>query len=84
MLHLEKVVDSDSDIDCDMNGSAMVLASPKKEIGNELMRKLYNNKPPVLDSKLDDIMVIDVIGDRPDIQSPRTPSFTDIVRAVPF
>jgi len=78
MLHLEKVVDSDSDIDCDMNGSAMVLASPKKEIGNELMRKLYNNKPPVLDSKLDDIMVIDVIGDRPDIQSPRTPSFTDI------
>lgn len=47
------------------------IPTPKKNLVNERLRNLYaSNNSPARDSKLEDIMVIDVVGDHPDTQSP--------------
>lgn len=56
--------------------------TPKKDLGNELLRNMYsNNSSSAKDSKLEDIMVIDVVGDQPGVESPN--KLTKIVITFP-
>ena len=66
----------DSPEDDDVIESSVVeTPTPKKDLGNELLRNMYSsNSSAIKDPKLEDIMVIDVVGDQPDVQSPNTPT----------